>query len=89
LQTEQKTESWPYYKFTVFVVAGILVLTKGDGFKYSHGPADFAMFVGFIVFVGWLLLPRRDKPAGHEGTDQGFALRLGKSLKRVLRPLKG
>ena len=74
--------------FAGFVGATIITIWRNGGIN-SHGPADTMMFIGFLIFVGWLTLPRRDKPAGHESADNAFALRLGKFLKRVFSPLKG
>ncbi len=79
---------WGFALFAGFVGATIITIWRNGGIN-SHGTADTLMFIGFLIFLGWLTLPRRDKAPGHEGADKGLALRLGKSLKRILRPLKG
>lgn len=80
--------NWGYALFAGFAGASVITIWRNGGIN-SHGPADTLMFVGFMIFLGWLLLPRRNKAPSHEGADQSLALRLGKSLKRILRPLKG
>lgn len=84
---------WEYQKFAVFVTALCLIVWKAGGIsgllEHSRGPADTAMFVAAVLFIGWLSLPTRKKPASEQSVDNGLALRLGKSLKRVFRPLKG
>lgn len=91
--TTENRNSWQYQKFAIFVTALALAVWNAGGISGllngGHGPADTAMFIGAIVFVGWLSLPTRDKPPGEQSVDNGLALRLGKSLKRILRPLKG
>jgi hypothetical protein len=37
-----------------------LAIWKNGGIN-SHGLADMLMLVAFIVFLGWLVLPRRPK----------------------------
>lgn len=85
----QTRKTSPFFTVGTVAIAAALVFMKKDAFKYSRGLLDEAMLVAFFVLMVWLLLPRRDKPAGHEDADQGFALRLGKSLKRIRRPSKG
>lgn len=80
--------NWPFAQFATFVGATIITIWRNGGIN-SHGPADSAMFIGFLLFLGWLSLPRRNKAPGDKSIDNGIALRLGKSLKRVLRPGKG
>ena len=89
-ESDLKTEktNWGFALFAGFIGATVITIWRNGGIN-SHGPADTLMFIAFLIFVGWLTLPRRDKPPGHQGADQGLALRLGKSLKRVLRPHKG
>lgn len=79
----------PFVTVACFIAVAVIVFSREDAFKYSRGPLDVAMLVAFFVLMIWLLLPRRDKSAGHKDADQGFALRLGQSLKRVFRPFKG
>lgn len=67
----------------VFAFAVIFALAKADLASFAWG--DWLMMGGFIVLLGWLSLPRRDKPAAHQETSQGIAFRLGKALNRVWR----
>ncbi len=52
-----------------------------------NGWPDFLVFVGFVLFTLWLAFGTRrsDDAAHHEGADQGFAFRLGKTLNRIRR----
>lgn len=88
-EDKNKPAEWPYFKFAAFIVAVALVFSRPDALKYSHGPLDVAMGVAVLFFIGWLLLPGRDKSAGDKSADNGIAFRLGKALKGVFRPLKG
>lgn len=74
------------------ILAGLLMVTglvvwKNGGLN-SKGPADTVMFFAFLAFLAWLLLPRRNKSAGHEQANQGLTFRFGKALKGVLRTNK-
>lgn len=93
LKTTDKTDNWEYKGFAIFIMALVIYVTGKGGpsevLRYSHGPLDSAMFFAAIVFIGWLLLPRRNKSASEKGAGNGVAFRLGKSLKRVLGGSKG
>lgn len=78
--------NWGYSVIAAFVAAAVLTIWKNGGIN-SHGMGDALMFVGFIVFMLWLLIPRRNKASGGQHADDGFALRFGQFLKRILRPL--
>lgn len=65
------------------MVAGLTIWRNGN--EYSKGLLDDLMLGFFILLMVWFLLPRRDKSGVHEQSDNRVALRLGKSLKRVLR----
>jgi len=53
----------------IFFVAAGLVIWKNGGIN-SHGWADTAMAGVFILLMIWLLSPRRNKSAGHEGAPK-------------------
>lgn len=61
--------------------AVIFALAKADLGSFAWG--DWLMMGGFILLLGWLSLPRSDKPAAHEEASQGVAFRLGKALNRI------
>lgn len=58
------------------------------GFPSHYGWLDWAALAGFALLVLWLTSPGSDALVdsdGHEVAGDGFAFRLGKSLKRVWR----
>lgn len=65
-------------------------LTHGSLFAYSHGPIDSVMGVAFLFFLAWLLSSSRLVGAdAHEEARKSLAFRLGKSLNKVRRGLRG
>lgn len=71
-----------------------------DGFKYSHGLLDTIIGITFIAVVIPALIGHLAADRGRsvstdarqvdaESASDGFAFRLGKSLKRILRRLSG
>lgn len=80
--------NWAFGLLATFVAASALTIWKNGGIG-SNGLADTLMFVAFFALMIWLVVPRSDKTGSGQGLDEGFALRLGKALKRILRPLKG
>ena len=62
----------------------------GSFFAYSHGPVDSALGVAFLLFFAWLLSgPRLMSANSHEEARKSLAFRLGKSLNKVRRGLRG
>lgn len=69
-------------------ILAIVAVAAGGYFARTeikwNGWADFAALCAFMLLMVWLLWPsnRRDAES-HEGAREGFAFRLGKSLKRI------
>lgn len=54
----------------VVSIAAGLVLWKNGG-RYSHGLLDELAFAAFLVFLVWILLPRRsNKSPGSDGLSE-------------------
>ncbi len=53
---------------------------------------DYTAITALILLLWWLLSPRRspglESSNGHQGSSNGFAFRLGKSLNRIWRGLR-
>lgn len=54
---------------------------------------DYTAIAGLFLLLWWLLSPRRctglESTDAHERASEGFAFRLGQSLNRVRRGLRG
>ena len=73
-------------QFTTYASIAVATTWMNGGFRWNGWP-DFLVFVGFVLFTLWLIFGTRrsENPAHHEGADQGFAFRLGKTFNRIRR----
>lgn len=82
----QLTRQLPYaLSIGVAAIAGYY----GRGQLPSLGWLDYAFLASFVALFSWCLSPSRSAGhmgiGAHEGTRQGIAFRLGKSLHRAFR----
>jgi hypothetical protein len=94
MQVDRSKRPWPMNQEPGVLIAGLAIATavtlSGRGLPPIYF-GDIVALALICLFIWWCYRPSRsrDDAAAHEESGNGFALRLGKSFKRIWRTKGG